>query len=233
MNHLRPTILASILALAPLPAHPQNVPTNKQTSQHVNERSNVKAADNAEVKALVNDSEALPPEFSADVSLTLVENGLIRDNALKIKLLTRAFEKASAAQDDVLERPFGSSVEETAEGLHAIASTVTGLNRTSLQSRVIRQFVVIDPHRARRIFESMPAPHLTEIPCNRDWYFFPDDYYKALEGVLRTGFSNGEIAGGNRAAYVSSIISNAQYHIQIALINIVLTIVVATIILNA
>lgn len=218
MFHLRSIILAWLLALSPRSALTQNLPTSKQGPQHSHERSTIKPADSAEVKVLVNDSEALPPEFSADVSLTLVENGLVRDNALKIKLLTRAFEKAAAAQDDVMQRSFGSSVEETAEGLHAIASTVTGLNRTSLQSRVIRQFVAVDPHRARRMFESMPAAHLMEIPCNQDWYFFPDDYYKALEAVLETGFSNGEIAGGNRAAYVSSIISNAQYHIQTALI---------------
>jgi len=216
--YLRSIVLASILAPTPPPAHAQNVPANNQVPQRSRGRSTVKAADDAEVKALVNDSEELPPEFSADVSLTLVENGLVRDKALQLKLLNRAFEKAAASQDDVMERPFGSNVEETAEGLHAIASTVTRLNRISLQARVIQQLVALNPHRARRLFEAMPAPHLTEIPCNQNWYFSPDDYYKALEAVLKTGFSNGEIAGGDRAAYVSSITTNTQYHLQLALI---------------
>jgi hypothetical protein len=217
MAHLRSISFASILALAigPTPAHGQNVPEKRQIPQSSRDRSGVKPADNPEVRSLLNDSEALPAEFASDVSLTLVENGFVRNGALKAKVITRAFERASAAQDEVMQRPFGASVEETSQGLHAIASSVTGLNRISLQARVVQLVVATDPRKARQLFESMQPPQLTPVSCNENWYFVPDSYYDALAAVLQRGFSDREIAGGNRAGYVSSIIRHTQSHVQI------------------
>jgi hypothetical protein len=130
-----------------------NLPKSKS------ERSNVKApVIDADVRSLLDETEALPPEFASDVFLRLVENGLIRNDGLKAKLLSLAFQKASAAHDDVMLRPWGVNVEETPQGLHAIASTVTRLDRISLQTRVARELFSISPRRAREVFESMP-PH--------------------------------------------------------------------------
>jgi hypothetical protein len=104
------------------------------------ERSNVKAPTiDPDVRSFVDETEALPPEFASDALLQFVENGLIRNDGLKAKLLSRAFQKASAAHDDVMLRPWGVNVEETPQGLHAIASTVTRLDRISLQTRVVRE----------------------------------------------------------------------------------------------
>jgi len=217
MDYPRSIISALILSAAVLsqPAVGQNIPAKQQAPQRSQESSGLTRTASREVQSILNDSEGLPPEFSSDVTLAVVENGFIRNDALKAKLLTRAFEKASAAQDDVIRRPFGASVEETSEGLHAIASMVTGLNRISLQARVIHELVATDPRRARRFFESMQPPQLTPVLCNENWYFVPDSYYDALAAVLQRGFSDREIAGGNRAAYVSSIIRSTQYHVQL------------------
>ena len=204
MIHFRSTIFASILFVVvclPL-AHGQNTREKEPVPQSSQGRSGAKPADNPEVRSLLNDSEALPAEFASDVSLTLVENGLVRNPALKAKIITRAFEKASAAQDDVMQLPFGASVEETSAGLHAIASSVTRLNRISLQARVVQQVVATDPRRARQLFESMQRPQLMPVSCNENWYFLPDAYYDALAAVLQRGFSEREIAGGNRAGYL-------------------------------
>jgi hypothetical protein len=139
MVHLRSIILVLVLSvvIAPRVAHGQNVLERRGVRQSSDVRSTVKPTDNPEVRTLLNDSEALPSEFASDVSLTLLENGFVRNAALKAKVITRAFENASAAQDNVMRRPFGVSVEETSQGLHAIASSVTRLNRISLQARVI------------------------------------------------------------------------------------------------
>lgn len=173
------------------------------------------SATNPEVQSLLDDSEALPPEFTSDILLQLVENGFIRDDLLKVKLLSSAFEKAEAAEDDVMRRPLGVNVEETPQGLHAIASTVTRLDRISLQTRVVHQFLAINPRRARQVFESIPPPHLEPLSCSESWYFAPDAYYDAFALVLQKGFSAREIAGGFRASYVSSIIQNIQSHFQL------------------
>ena len=216
MGYPRSIISALILSAAvlPRPAVGQNIPAKQQAPQRSQESPGLTRTASPEVQSLLNDSEGLPPEFASDVLLTLVENGFIRNDALKAKLLTRAFEKASAAQDDVMRRPFGASVEETSQGLHAIASMVTGLNRISLQARVIHELVATDPRRGRRFFESMQPPQLTPVLCNENWYFVPDSYYDALAAVLKRGFSDREIAGGNRAGYVSLITSGIQSHVQ-------------------
>lgn len=215
MVHLRSIIFASILAVAasPTPDHAQKIPEKSRVPQRSDERIN--PADNPEVRSLLNDSEALPAEFASDVSLTLVENGFVRNAVVKHKVITRAFEKAAAAEDDVMRRPFGASVEETSQGLHAIASSVTRLNRISLQARVIQQFVATDPREARQLFESMHPPQLTSVSCIENWYFVPDAYYDALLQVLQHGFSDREIRGGTRAAYAISVVRRTQWHVQL------------------
>lgn len=217
MVHLRSTIFASILSvvIGPRLAHGQNLREKEPAAQSSQGRSGVEPANNPEVRSLLNDSEVLPAEFTSDVSLTLVENGFVRNAALKAKIISRAFEKASAAQDDVMRHPFGASVEETSEGLHAIASLVTGLNRISLQARVVRQVVASDPRKARQLFDSMHPPQITPVSCNENWYFVPDAYYDALAAVLQRGFSEREIRGGIRAGYLSSIIRQTQSHVQV------------------
>jgi hypothetical protein len=217
MAHLRSISFAAILSLSIVPtlAYGQNVPEKRQIPQSSQARSSVKPAEIPEVRSLLNDSEALPAEFASDVSLTLVENGFVRNRALKAKVITRAFEKASTAQDEVMRRPFGASVEETSQGLHAIASSVTGLNRISLQARVVQQVVATDPRKARQLFESMQPPQLTPVSCNENWYFVPDSYYDALAAILQRDFSDREIADGNRAGYLSSITRHTQYHVQL------------------
>jgi hypothetical protein len=217
MVDLRSIILASLLAVAIgfQPARCQNISEKKQIPQSPQRRSGIKPADSPEVRSLLNDSEALPAEFASDISLTLVENGFVRNEALKVKVMTSAFEKASAAQDDVMRNPFGASVDKTSQGLHAIASSVTSLNRISLQARVVRQFVATDPRKAKLLFESMQPPQLTPVSCNENWFFVPDSYYDALAVVLQRGFSDREIRGGTRAGYVSSIIRHTQSHVQL------------------
>jgi hypothetical protein len=79
MVHLRSIIFASVLAVAngPIPAQGQNIGENKQVPQSLDEPFGVTPRENPEVRSLLNDSEALPPEFASDVSLTLLENGFV------------------------------------------------------------------------------------------------------------------------------------------------------------
>lgn len=168
-----------------------------------------------QIRALLEDSKALPPEFASDVILQLVEHGLVRDDPLKAKLLNDAFEKASLAQDDYPERPWGVDVEETPGGLHAIASMVTGLNRISLQTRVVRQVLSTNPSRARQMFESIQPPRISPQTCNAGWFYQSDAYYNTLNEVLSQSFSPREIDGGFRAGYVASIIENTKSHVEL------------------
>ena len=204
-----------LAALSLVPAYGQTVAAKPRETSRPTKRAVNTDKIRRDVRMLLNDSDALPPEFAADVSITLVENGFVPDDTLKAKLLSNAFEKAGAAQDDVGRRPQGVDVEETAGGLHAIASAVTALDRTSLQARAIRQLGVTNPPKARRLFESMLPPQFSELSCNETWYFVPDSYYDGLLAVLQSAFSNHDIASGNRAVLVGSIIKATRSHAQV------------------
>ncbi len=167
------------------------------------------------IQSLIDDSRSLPPEFASDVIIQLAQHGLIRDGKLKAKLLKEAFEKASLSQDDYQERPWGVNVEETPGGLHALASYITGLNRLSLQTRVVREVFPTSPQRARELFELIHAPGVPPLPCDASWYFFPEAYYNTLGIILEGGFSNHEIAGGFRSSYVASLIRNIKSHVEL------------------
>jgi hypothetical protein len=167
------------------------------------------------IQSLMDDSEALPPEFASDVSLRLIEGGLVTNQALKVKLLTRAFKKASAAQDDLMRRPWGISVEETQQGLHAIASSSARLDRITLQARVVHELLLTEPRRARQVFESIPPPQIEQTSCGQNWYFVPDAYYTAAGEILTKTFPPNEISAGLRSRYLVSVVRNIQSHVQI------------------
>lgn len=167
------------------------------------------------IQSLIDDSEGLPPEFSADLDIRLVEGGFIRSESLKLRLLTHAFEQASAAQDDVMRRPWGASVEETQQGLHAIASFAARLDRVTLQSRAVHELLLIEPQRARQVLESMPPPLIEPSSCGQNWYAVPDAYYGTVGEILTKSFSSSEVSAGLRARYLVSVIRNLESHVQL------------------
>jgi hypothetical protein len=209
MMRLRSLVVAEMLVAGMLA-----VSASSQQASSVKPKlgSNPSPPTQPQIRSLINDSEGLPPEFTSDVILQLVEHGLVRDEHLKIKLLNEAFEKASLAQDDYPERPWGVNVEETPHGLHAIASMFTGLNRLSLQTRVVRQVLPTDPQRARQLFETIAPPRVQPLPCNESGFPWPDPYYSALTVLLDKGFSQKEIRSGLRANYVASTINTVKSH---------------------
>lgn len=86
------------------------------------------AASDKTTSLLIRDAESLPPEFAADIVLQVVENDASLTASQKIKALKNAFDEAAQSQDDVLHRPWGTRVEETSEGLHALALSVGRLD---------------------------------------------------------------------------------------------------------
>jgi hypothetical protein len=168
-----------------------------------------------QIQALISDAGALPPELESDVLLQIVEDGLDSAQSAKQKLVVRAFERASAAEDDVGRRAWGSSTEETTDGLHALALMVTHLDRVSLQARAIRELASLNPNRAKAMFASMAAPRIEPLSCDANWRFVPDAYYETLGKIVESGFSAREVASGSRGTYVASIISSIHSHVQI------------------
>src|SRR5579863_2509100 len=154
-------VLSGVLFSQDVPRVPASKPRDGNPPATEANKVNGGIAVGPQVKSLINDAEALPPEFSSDLVLQLLENGFVHDHRLRLKLVNRAFDKASAAKDDVMHGPWGPNREETPDGFHAIASEYTGLDKTSLQTRVVHEALLIDPLLGRRLFDSIQLPQIS------------------------------------------------------------------------
>ncbi len=164
---------------------------------------------------LIRDAESLPPEFAADIVLQVVEKGASLTASQKIRALKNAFDEAAQSQDDVLRRPWGSGVEETSEGLHAIALSMGRLDRISQQSRAVQDIAGIDPKLARVKLGTIAVPRFDPPPCYATWLYFPDAYYEAVARVMTAAFSPEEISSGQRGEFLRSVVSRVVSHSQL------------------
>jgi hypothetical protein len=174
-----------------------------------------KAASDKAGSSLIRDAESLPPEFAADIVLQVVESDASLTAPQKIKALKRAFDEAAQAQDDVLRRPWGSSVEETSEGLHALALSAGRLDRISQQSRAVQDIAGIKPKLARARLGMIALPRFDPPPCYATWLYFPDAYYEAVAKVMAASFSPEEISSGQRGEFLRSVVSRVVSHSQL------------------
>jgi hypothetical protein len=164
---------------------------------------------------LFGDAKSLPPEFAADIVLQVAENDVSLTARQKIRALKGAFDEAAQGQDDVLRMPWGMSVEETSEGLHALALMTGRLDRISQQARAVQDMAEIDPKLAKAEVEIMALPRLDPPPCRANWVYLPDAYYVAVASVMRAGFSPEEISSGQREEFLRSVVSSVVSHSQL------------------
>jgi hypothetical protein len=172
------------------------------------------AAPDKTASLLIRDAESLPPEFAADIVLQVVETDASLSASQKIKALKNAFDEAAQSQDEVLRRPWGSGVEETSEGLHALALSVARLDRISQQSAAVQDMAEIDPKLARVKLGMIALPRFDPPPCYATWLYFPDAYYEAVARVI-TAFSPKEISSGQRGEFLRSVVSRVVSQSQL------------------
>jgi hypothetical protein len=166
------------------------------------------------LKELISDSDAVPPEFRADILLSLVESGKVVDAPLRKRLVNDAFAAAEAVQPTYGEGPFGR-VGATREGRKAIALRMTKLDGMSLQSRAVRDMQGLSTARARAMFESISLPTLAPLTCKDDWVYDPGRLYSTLGDVVENDFRPSEITAGKRLAFLMPYVSNLESHAQI------------------
>ncbi len=166
------------------------------------------------VKALVNDTDTVLPEFKADILLSLIESGKITDIAVQKSLVNRAFRTADAVQPPYAEAPYGS-IGTTPQGRKAIALSMTQLDRMSLQSRAVHNMQSISRARARAMFEAMQFPALEPLGCNENWIYAPGPFYSALTEVADDDFTPAEIAKGKRLTFLMPYVSHVASHAQV------------------
>jgi hypothetical protein len=106
-----------------------------------------------EIRDLVDQSPAAPPELAADILLRLVEAGKISDQKIRAEVLEQAFVLAGSAR---FPMPL---IGATAEGRYTDSDVGVrwvaldnGLDTLSLECRVIRTMLDIDRRRALELF---------------------------------------------------------------------------------
>ncbi len=166
------------------------------------------------LKALVNDTDTVLPEFKADILLSLVESGKVTDVGLQKSLINRAFAAADAVQPPYAEAPYGS-VGTTPQGRKAIALSMTQLDKMSLQSRAVHDMQAVNPARARAMFVAMQFPVLEPLGCNENWIYSPGPFYSALSEAAEKDFSSDEVAKGKRLTFLTPYVSHMESHAQV------------------
>ncbi len=125
----------------------------------------------------------VPPEFAADVLITLVESGLIPNHGTQRNLLEEAFAVAGKAQEKIaLKRGGGDSPVTGA--LHGAFRN--GIDQASLRSRVVHSMLRIDAALAHDLFQRIDLPIPSSTGCDQQTVPDLTLYYVTMWEVART-----------------------------------------------
>jgi hypothetical protein len=125
----------------------------------------------------------VPPEFAADVLITLVESGLIPDHRTQRNLLEEAFLIAGNAQEKIaLKRGGGDSPVTGA--LHGAFRN--GIDQASLRSRVVHSMLRIDAALAHDLFQRIDLPIPSASGCEQQTVPDLTQYYVTMWEVARS-----------------------------------------------
>jgi hypothetical protein len=137
------------------------------------------------IERLAADAAAVPPEFEADALMRLAASPKV-DSRWRRELLEEAFLRAYGAQDQYRRAATQPLPPDSRQGANQLAYT-TSLTRVSLQSRAAQMLTLVDPPRARELFEWIDL-NLEPALCEDPLVPAVDEYYSALSQLARTSF---------------------------------------------
>jgi hypothetical protein len=168
-----------------------------------------------EIRDLIDQSTAAPPELAADILLRLVEAGKIPDKKIKAEVLEQAFVLAGSARFPM--RLIGATVEggNTDSDVGARWRALdNGLDARSLECRVIRTMLEIDRKRALELFQSMGPLRIPARSCSDAMVDRVDGYYETLALLVNRAFGDAEKREGKHLelaeAHIHSMSAPAQ-----------------------
>ena len=138
---------------------------------------------------LVELAQSVPPEFSASVLLRVAASGRLHDRQWKKELLEQAFQEAGLAQEPV-RQTVGSGYDFNLVNVSlSRAEKISrgfdqGLDRLTLQGRVVMEMLNVDSGRAREMFQEIVLPELHARTCDDALVDQVSDYYEALTRVV-------------------------------------------------
>jgi hypothetical protein len=148
------------------------------------------------------------PEFFADTVLRLVEGGKIPDRQSQLKLLDDAFAAASGAQQPTpLAARFGTPPETRA--MYRSRASESGLDALSLQSRVLKSVLALDPAKARELFQRISKPAIEPRGCEDPLVPDVSPYYQIASALLAS-FTTGEKETGAQVQFLQALLAEAR-----------------------
>jgi hypothetical protein len=134
-------------------------------------------AGDAAAQPLADRARALPSQFKADVLIRIADSGKIRSSRVVSDLLEEAFYAAEGAEEPV-KLDLAGNRAGMRDYIRA-RSFASGLDRLSLQSRVLRLLAVVDVKKARELAGSLSL-HLPSLKCEDALAYNLDDVYRNL-----------------------------------------------------
>jgi hypothetical protein len=166
-------------------------------------------------QSLADMAGAAPPEFAADALLRIVESNKLADRGARRDLIERAFGLAASAKFPVRMQGVARTITDTASGSLNQAYGLK-LDALSLQSRAVRDMLLLDPAKARELFGEIPAPALPPLTCDDALVYDPADFYQVLGAVINGAFTPKEKSKEEHLNFLIDYLGQATSPSQLA-----------------
>jgi hypothetical protein len=155
-------------------------------------------------------AKSMPPELGADVLLRVASApGAILADTNRERVLAGAFELANRAKESYARAGRMELGESRAR--YVALSAGIGLNRLTLQCRVIRAVLPAAPGAARHLLEQVELPALPPASCGDPLIADVSEYYDTVRLVLAHPG-----AGSGRVAFLSQLLEHIHSPVQLA-----------------
>lgn len=162
-----------------------------------------------DVQPVVDLARSAAPEVFADAIVRLIRAGRIPQREAQIELLQDAFAVASGAAEPIRLIALPTTPTDTRE-IYRSRSGDLGLDTLSLQSRILKELLTVDPARARQLFSAIPRPVLDARPCQDPFIADASAYYEIAAGIAQSGFSGDEKKQAAHIQFLAAILSGIR-----------------------
>lgn len=184
--------------------------------QQRGERADAKKSAIKEQDDLIATAYTLPPEFAADTLVTLATTVSYLTPKKRQALLDDAYNLAGAAQSTMRREAFPGSSVDTRSGYLDIAYA-QGLDTLSLRAKVVQAMVAVNrTHAADMLGQLAASLEVPRVGCSQLLTYNVDEYYRALEAVLRQALSAEHLTEERRLRLLTENIGAVSSAVQIA-----------------
>jgi hypothetical protein len=159
-----------------------------------------------EAQSIVDLARSAAPEVFADAMVRLIQTGKVPQREAQIQLLDEAFAVAADAAEPVRLVAMPATPPDTRELYRARAGDLD-LDALSLQSRVLKELLTVDPARARERFSAIPHPSLAPRPCADPLIADASAYYEVAAAIAQSAFSAEEKRQEAHVQFLAALLS--------------------------